>query len=60
MIRINNGISASKLTLELLKYNILIRDLTGKIGIDSDSYVRIAIRSPKDNDALISALKNLL
>jgi histidinol-phosphate/aromatic aminotransferase/cobyric acid decarboxylase-like protein/choline kinase len=60
MIRINNGVPASKLTLDLLKNNILIRDLTGKIGIDSDSYIRIAIRSHKDNDVIISALKNLL
>lgn len=60
MIRINNGVPASKLTIDLLKNNILIRDLTGKIGIDSDSYVRIAIRSRKDNDAIISALRNLL
>ena len=60
MIKIMNQKSAGELTEGLLKFNILIRDLSGKIGIDSDKYVRVAIRSPEDNDALVFALKQLI
>ena len=60
LIEIMNQNSAAGLTEGLLKYNILIRDLSGKIGIDSDKYVRIAIRSREDNDALVFALKQLI
>jgi histidinol-phosphate/aromatic aminotransferase/cobyric acid decarboxylase-like protein len=39
----------------LSDHGILIRDCSGKPGIEGP-YVRIAIRSPKDNDKLIQAL----
>lgn len=40
----------------LLDYNILIKDLTGKVK-GTGQYVRIAIRSEEDNGKLIRALK---
>lgn len=42
----------------LLDYNILIKDLTGKVK-GTGQYVRIAIRSEEDNEKLIRALKEL-
>ena len=42
----------------LRQHNILIRDCSGKPGIDGP-YVRIAIRSPEENDRLIAALHEL-
>lgn len=38
----------------LVKKNILIKELTGKTG--GRSYLRLAVRDSKDNDALIAAL----
>lgn len=53
------GHSAKELTKALLlKYNILIKDLTTKtLGKD---YLRLAVRSSEDNDRLIVALKEEL
>ena len=42
----------------LRRHNVLIRDCSGKPGIDGP-YVRIAIRSPEENDRLITALHEL-
>ena len=50
-----NGISAAELTKTLLvKYDILIKDLTKKA---KGSYIRLAVRDTADNDRLIAALK---
>ena len=51
--------TASELTRELpWRFNILIKDLTGKPGIGGE-YVRIAVKTPEDNDTLIEHLKQL-
>ena len=42
----------------LIKKNILIKELTGKTG--GRSYLRLAVRDSKDNDALIAALREEL
>lgn len=52
------GIESRELCQKLLKDNILIKDLSGKIA-DGKQYVRIAIRKQEENDRLINALKNL-
>jgi histidinol-phosphate/aromatic aminotransferase/cobyric acid decarboxylase-like protein/choline kinase len=53
------GISAPELTERLLeKYNIFVKDLTGKTGIPDDSFIRIAIRDKVDNNKLIDYLKD--
>jgi histidinol-phosphate/aromatic aminotransferase/cobyric acid decarboxylase-like protein len=56
-----HGISAPELTERLLeKHEILIKDLTGKIGIPDDSFIRVAIRNKDDNDKLAICLKECL
>lgn len=53
--------SARQLTQLLLeRYNILIKDCSGKVGFSSSQYVRIAIRNNTDNDKLVNVLKDLL
>jgi len=52
--------SATELTTLLLeKYEILIKDCTGKIGFEGTNYVRIAVRDTDDNDFLIEKLNSL-
>ena len=51
---------ANGLVLTMLKrYNILMRDCSGKAGLDDKQYMRIAVRSHEDNVRLIAALKEL-
>ena len=55
-----NDISAPQLTgLLLEKYDIFIKDLTGKTGVPSNKYIRLAIRNAKDNDTLVRRLKEI-
>jgi histidinol-phosphate/aromatic aminotransferase/cobyric acid decarboxylase-like protein/choline kinase len=42
----------------LIRHNILIKDLSGKGGITGE-YVRIAVKKPLENAALLAALGNL-
>lgn len=52
--------SSTQLTeLLLTKYNILIKDCSGKSAFNGNNYIRIAIRSTSDNLSLVSALKDL-
>lgn len=52
--------SATCLTKALLSdYNILIKDCSTKKAFDGRDYIRIAVRDPKDNNALIAALRKL-
>jgi len=47
-----SGITVGELTETLLdKYNILIKNLSGKNGIEGQ-YIRIAIKSPEENQKL--------
>jgi histidinol-phosphate/aromatic aminotransferase/cobyric acid decarboxylase-like protein len=43
----------------MLRENILIKDLTGKIG-NGKQYIRLAIRNSEENDQLLEALKKNL
>ncbi len=53
-------LSANQLVITMLKrFNILIRDCSSKIGLDGKQYIRIAVRSHKDNTRLIEAFKLL-
>ena len=55
------GISADALTRDLLiNDDILIKDLTQKIGGCGKQFVRIAIRNTEDNDKLVAALKKYI
>jgi len=52
---------AADVTEKLLKeYSILIKDLTGKHGVDDDRHIRIAIRGEMDNNRLVDALRSIL
>lgn len=55
-----SGITGHELCCLLLKKDILIKDLTKKIGeADGRQYIRLAVRDEKDNDALVAALKEV-
>lgn len=59
MAELTDKISAHILSKTLLiKYNILIKDLTSKTN--NKNYIRLAIRNTNDNNILISALKEEL
>lgn len=53
--------NAAQLVVTMLKrHNILMRDCSGKVGLDSNrQYMRIAVRSHADNARLIAALKDI-
>jgi len=58
-VKESNG-SARMLTQKLLEeYNILIKDLSDKKGIEGE-YIRLAIKTKEENDCLILALKQIL
>ena len=52
---------SSRVLAELLleRFCILIKDCSGKKSINGRNFIRIAVRSEKDNNALIDALKNI-
>ncbi len=55
-----NGHKATELAKLLLdKYNLFIKDLSGKKGFDGE-YVRVAIRKPEENNLLVEAIKEIL
>ena len=51
-------LTARQLVLTTLKkHNILLRDCSGKTGLDGKQYIRVAVRNHDDNARLIEALK---
>lgn len=55
MLALDEGLSSAELLKALLtKHEILVKDLTSKIG--KPNYIRIAIRNKEDNDRLLEAL----
>lgn len=61
LCQITDGCSASQIAELLLnRYNILVKDLSLKKGIKGGEFIRIAVRTRKDNERLIEALKNIL
>lgn len=58
MCELTNNILAKELTIFLLKnYNILIKDLSNKNGLDNKQMIRLAVKSKEENDILIEALR---
>ena len=56
MVELTDGHTVHNVTKELLsRYNILVKDLSQKLG--NDRYMRIAIRSREDNARLVDALR---
>ena len=62
MVEILNGMTARELTkILLVKYNLFIKDLSGKVKQNSNKqFVRLAVRNEEDNNKLIAALKEVL
>lgn len=59
MLELLNGQSAHEVATRLYRqYDILVKDLSAKL--DSDKYLRVAIRDRDDNERLIDALKEVL
>ena len=59
MVELINGETARALTRELLlKYNLFVKDLSGKIK--GKQYLRLAVRNTEENDLLVQALKACL
>ena len=53
------GISPANLKWRLLSHGVLVRELSGMPGLDSD-YIRICVRGRKENGILVKALRNIL
>lgn len=54
-------VEASPLVSRLIEgFDILIKDLTGKAGLGGGRYVRIAVRTARENDRILEALRALL
>ena len=61
MCRIKGGMTATKLaTIMLNRYNILIKDLTGKEGLNDGQYIRLSVRGDEDNNYVVRVLEELL
>lgn len=60
MCHVNGKLNARQLAELLLdQKNVLIKDLTGKKGIEGDRWIRLAVRSGTDNDRLLEFLRAL-
>ena len=60
LLHVTDAFTAPQLTEILLdKYEIYIKDLTGKIGFENSQCIRIAVRDYDDNEFLIEKLKEL-
>lgn len=61
MCELTGDITSTVLAETLLdKYNILIKDLSQKKGFNGKSYIRLAVKTPQENELLVSALKEIL
>lgn len=61
MVEITNGMSAAELTRRLiLSHSILIKNLYSKMNHNGRQYIRLAVKTPEENDALVAALKDEL
>jgi len=54
-----SGFTAAQLKKKLLKYGILIRDCTSFAGV-GEYYVRVAVKTRRENEKLLEAIKKIL
>lgn len=54
-----HGRTADELCTKLLEKDILIKDLSSKVGFDGKEYIRLAVRSTEDNNRLLAAMKEI-
>lgn len=61
MAEITNGVSAKEVNRRLLvEHNIIIKNLAAKIDRGGRQYVRLAVKTTEENNALVNALKEIL
>lgn len=61
LVELTGGIKAKELTkILLIKYDILIKDLSTKIKVEDRQFIRIAIKTPEENEALLKAFSAIL
>ena len=61
MCRLENGMSSRKLAdIMLNRYNILIKDLSTKEGLNGGSYIRLSVKTDEENDVVVKVLNELL
>lgn len=61
LCRLDGENRSDKLAVTLMeKYNIFIKDLTGKKCFDEPKFIRLAIRNYQDNNYLIEALRTII
>lgn len=58
MCELTDGYDSRKVAEELLEKNVLIKDLTSKIG-NGRQYIRLAVRTVEENRYLVEILKNM-
>ncbi len=56
MCELTDGADSRRIAENLLEENILIKDLTGKVG-NGKQYIRLAVRTEEENKKLVEALK---
>jgi histidinol-phosphate/aromatic aminotransferase/cobyric acid decarboxylase-like protein/choline kinase len=60
LCKLREGLSARSLSEDLLgRFEIFIKDLSGKKGLPGEGWLRIAVRNRADNDTLIGKLRIL-
>jgi len=52
-----SGISSTELAVNLIKYDVLIKDCFGKRGISNREYIRLSIRTKNENNILLETLR---
>lgn len=61
MVEIKGCMTAKELMkVLLLKYNLFIKDLSKKVKLGDRQFIRLAVRNERDNNKLLSALKEIL
>ena len=61
MCHLDNGMSSRKLAdIMLNKYNILIKDLSTKEGLNGGNYIRLSVKTDEENDVVVRVLSELL
>ena len=59
MCRVEGMSSRTLANLLIDKYNILIKDLSTKLGFEGRQYIRIAIKGREENEFLLKALEEI-
>ena len=61
MCRLENGMSSRRLAdIMLNRYNILIKDLSTKEGLNGGNYIRLSVKTDEENDVVVKVLNELL